>query len=341
MVTSGTVAQPKDRTRGLQAAVPLAASLLLAGCSSGSSMNPVNWWHHLEGGAIAEQRPPPPGANAPYPNLATVPAQPQPPNRKELNAITAGLVADREHARHEAAAAPLADPSSPNASPALFGVGTAPPPPPPSAEPAAKPAASATLAAATAPPARPAAPQGPPARQPAAPEGPPPPLHINRAPVGSVKSSPLPGPSSYKPSAAGQAMQTAAIPAMPAMPPAPPAVPGAAAAPSAAPAAAPAPAPVPAGAVLVSFAPGSTALPADAAATLKPLVAKRGSASIAVTGHGDAASSDPAAQSAALSLGLARARAVAAALTADGVPASAVQVGAQATGRGATVRLLH
>lgn len=327
MVTSGTVAQPKGRTRVLQAAVPLAAALLLAGCSSGPSINPVSWWHHLEGGAIAKQRPPPPGANAPFPNLASVPATPKPPNMKQLNAITAGLVADRKNARIEAATAPLPDPSSPSASPALFGVGTAPPPPPPSAEATAKPAASATLSAASAPPAKPAAPAGPP-----------PPLHIARAPLGAVASSPLPGPAGYKPSASAQAIQTAAIPAMPAKPPAPPAaVPAAAAAP----AAAPTPAPVPAGAVLVSFAPRSAALPSDAASTLKPLLAKRGAASIVVTGHGEAASSDPSVQSAALTLGLARAKAVAAALTADGVPASAVQVGAQASGRGATVRLLQ
>ena len=42
---------------------------LLAGCSTLSSMNPVNWWHRQEGGKIAEQRPPPPGADQPYPNI--------------------------------------------------------------------------------------------------------------------------------------------------------------------------------------------------------------------------------------------------------------------------------
>ena len=57
---------------------------------------------------------------------------------------------------------------------------------------------------------------------------------------------------------------------------------------------------------------------------------------IAVTGYGDAASNDPDAQSAALTLGLSRAQAMAAALTAAGVPASAVQVDAAAIGRGGT-----
>ena len=34
-------------------------------------MNPVSWWHDLQGGKIAEERPPPPGADQPYPNLAS------------------------------------------------------------------------------------------------------------------------------------------------------------------------------------------------------------------------------------------------------------------------------
>ena len=306
-------------------------------------MNPVNWWHNLEGGAIAQQRPPPPGANQAYPNLASVPPKPTAPDLKALDAISAGLVADRAHAEHVAAAAPLPDPSSRAASPGLFGVGTAPPPPPPgaaSSQPAE--AASATMAAATAPPLAPT--QGPRSAAAAAPQRGPQVAevapHVARAPVGAVHSTPLPGPAAYQPSPAATAMQTAAMPAMPAQPPPPPNVPGAAAAVPAA-VTLPAPPPLPAGAVSVDFAPGSAALSSDAGAVLKPLVAKRGAAAIAVTGHGDAAASDPDAQAAALALGLARAKAVASALAAQGVPADAVQVGAQAAGRGATLRLLQ
>jgi len=127
------------------------AAPLLAGCSSHSAMNPVNWWHSLEGGKIAEERPPPPKDNAPYPNLATVPAKPSAPDRVALDALSASLVADRANAQHIAETTPLADPSNPGASPALFGRGTAAPPTPPAA-PGAEPAASATLQAATAPP---------------------------------------------------------------------------------------------------------------------------------------------------------------------------------------------
>ena len=55
---------------------------------------------------------------------------------------------------------------------------------------------------------------------------------------------------------------------------------------------------------------------------LKAFAARRGNGAIAVTGYGDATSSDPDAQSAALSLGLSRAQAMANALTGDGVPGS-------------------
>jgi outer membrane protein OmpA-like peptidoglycan-associated protein len=74
---------------------------------------------------------------------------------------------------------------------------------------------------------------------------------------------------------------------------------------------------------------------------VKAFAARRGASIVSVTGHGDAASSDPAAQNAAVSLGLSRAQAVADALAASGVPASAIRVGAEAGGRGASLRLLQ
>ena len=60
-------------TSGLRSWLAPAFVLLVSGCSSGPSLNPVTWWHDLQGGKIAEQRPPPPGADEPYPNLASVP----------------------------------------------------------------------------------------------------------------------------------------------------------------------------------------------------------------------------------------------------------------------------
>ena len=192
----------------------LAVLLTLGGCSSPiwSSINPVNWWHSQEGGAIAQQRPPPPGADQPYPNLASVPPKPAEPDRAALQNITDALIADRANAQHTAAAAPLVDPSLPSAAPGLFGVGTAPPPGPPPPNPPA--GASATLATANAPPAPPAPPPAP-ARPPA------------KAPVGAVQTAPLAAPAT--PAAASTAAAGAASPApataqaaLPPLPTAPP-----------------------------------------------------------------------------------------------------------------------
>ena len=89
------------------------------------------------------------------------------------------------------------------------------------------------------------------------------------------------------------------------------------------------------------FVEGSTTLSPPAADEVKAFAGKRGNGVIVVTGYGDTASSDPAAQSAALSVGIARAAAIADALKADGVPTNAVRVNAEASGRGASLRLLQ
>jgi outer membrane protein OmpA-like peptidoglycan-associated protein len=74
---------------------------------------------------------------------------------------------------------------------------------------------------------------------------------------------------------------------------------------------------------------------------VKAFAGKRGKGAIVVTGFGDATSSDPTAQSAALVLALARAQAVADALKQDGVPDNAVRINAEASGRGASLRLIQ
>jgi outer membrane protein OmpA-like peptidoglycan-associated protein len=125
-------------------------------------------------------------------------------------------------------------------------------------------------------------------------------------------------------------------------PPSPPSVPGVPeTAPS--PLATPAlpPAKIAGNTVTVPFESGSALLPPSADGPLKQLAAKRGKSIIAVVGYGDAANSSPDTQSTALTLGLARAQAMAAALTASGVPADAVEIAAQATGRGGSARLLQ
>ncbi|HVZ06279.1 MAG TPA: hypothetical protein VHC04_00005, partial [Rhodopila sp.] len=182
------------RTAGL-----LLATGLLAGCSNSSSFNPVNWWHSVEGGKIAEERPQPPGADQPYPDLNTVPSRPAAPDQDALRKLTAALVADRTNAQHEAQSTPLADPSSPSASPNLFGVGTAPPPgaPPPGApssgaSPSGASASSGAPAAGSG--ASTAAPAEPPvasASMPAVTAPPPPPAPPAPAPRKAVQSAPL------------------------------------------------------------------------------------------------------------------------------------------------------
>jgi outer membrane protein OmpA-like peptidoglycan-associated protein len=295
-------------------------------------MNPVNWWHRQQGGKIAEERPPPPGADQPYPAVGTVPPRPAPPDAEALKKLTDSLIADRTHAQHAAQEAPLADPSSPGASPALFGVGTAPPPPPASAAvspaatsppaaaapsaPAEPPVASASLAAANAPPAPPPAP----------------------APRKPVQSAALESPSA--PAETARQAVAGPPPELPAAPP--PRAPDAPPPPVAAVVPPPMPPPAPGiSSASIVFVEGSAALSAPAADEVKSFAATRGKGTIVVTGYGDSASSDPAAQSAALGIGLARATAIADALKADGVPADAVRVNAEASGRGASLRLLQ
>jgi outer membrane protein OmpA-like peptidoglycan-associated protein len=378
---------------------PLVMLLALVGCSQPdwSKMNPETWWHNMEGGAIAQSRPPAPGANQPYPNLASVPARPPDPDRPALQDITDGLVADRTNAQHVAATAPLADPSTPGSAPGLFGVGSAPPPgsgsPISPTQPGVTPgagapaAASATLPAASAPP----TPATPPAKAPvkevqsgALPPLTPPPAHAPEPNMPQVPPNPPapasvagiptpPSPALPKPPALGpqsvEAKSSAPTPeasasANPSKGPlvsaTPPAVQVAAATPPPSRAATPIHRPEPAAAsapigaaalngaepvssgntVAVAFATGSSDVPPSASGPLRALAGRRGNALITVTGYGDATDASPDAQAAALKLALARAQAIAHALIAAGAPTSAVQVDAQAIGRGGTARLL-
>jgi outer membrane protein OmpA-like peptidoglycan-associated protein len=328
MVVSETGAQASCAKKPRQArvcgaAMLAAASWLLAGCSTFPSMNPINWWHRSEGGKIAEQRPAPPGADQPYPNISSVPSKPEAADAEALKRLTASLVADRTNAQHAAQAAPLADPSSPTASPDLFGVGSTPPP-----SAAAAPAASASMPAVTAPPPAASAP--------------------TPAPRKPVQSTPLEAPAATFPAATSgsaavtpQAKTEPAAP-QPALPAGPPPRPGAAGPPPT-PAVVAEPAPVPSGGVTATivFLEGTSNLSQPAADEVKSFAAKRGKATIGVTGYGDAASSDPAAQSVALNLGLSRAQSIVESLKAAGVPGDAIRISAEASGRGALLHLLQ
>jgi hypothetical protein len=152
---------------------------------------------HLEG------REPPPGLDAPFPNLSTVPPRPAPPDAAGRARLDAALVADREASRSPlgvGSASPRAPAAEgPPAPPRLAAVPVIPreppvmepaaptflppsqPAPAPRQEPAAVPVAPATPAPATPTPAAPtpaapapAAPPPPPSRDLFAPPPPPP-----------------------------------------------------------------------------------------------------------------------------------------------------------------------
>ncbi len=74
--------------RHLGCALSGALAFFLAGCSG-----PIGLYHNIEGGAIAQNRQPPPGEDQPYPNLADVPAAPPataPNTQASINAQVQG-----------------------------------------------------------------------------------------------------------------------------------------------------------------------------------------------------------------------------------------------------------
>lgn len=282
-------------------AVLLSVSLALGGCAGPAADGPVQWWHQLEGGRIAQDRPAPPNADAPYPNLASVPARPAatPPDIRAK--IANGLVADHANAVYGASQVPLLP-----AHPVIVQH------PPQLAD-----ASSATMQAAEPP---------------------------RAAPRGKVAATPLAPPPDAPPA------DTSApdMPAMPAVPPSPPSLPGvvqttAAMPPPVAPlvVAAPVPEPVAGAPVALTFAPGSAALPPDAAKSLQSLASQRGTRTILAAGFGDAAGVDAGSQQDALALALARARSIALALVQAGVPDAAIRQEAQALGAGGIARILE
>lgn len=344
----------------------LALSLCaLASCAQ-TSLNPVNWYHAIEGGKIADERPPPPQSDAPYPNLASVPARPAPIDAPARGAIAQGLVADRTNAQYSASLSPLPPPANPANRPV-----------PPTPRPAGEEAAAASLPAASAPPsaasaAKPIGPLGPP--QPPLPE-----VAVTaprRAPTQPVQSSALPAPAAAPISVAPKPAQDvgaradaviaqgrpaepqAGLPTVPTTPPPPPMLPGAPGQTLPAPPPMPKPAPPPvlaaviptpvpdpaaaqSGAILIAFAAGSSELPPNALVSLKMMSLQRADNSIAVTGFGDLTATEAAAQSKALPLALERARVVASRLLALGVPANAIRISAEAQGHGAAARIVR
>ncbi|MDE8349795.1 MAG: hypothetical protein POG74_09980 [Acidocella sp.] len=93
--------------------VSLVMTLTLGGCGS-----PVGYYHDVQGGAIDQPRQAPPGADLPYPNLASVPVAPAPLSTAQHEALAARLnVNSPEIAATEPNAAALAGLSLPVAPP--------------------------------------------------------------------------------------------------------------------------------------------------------------------------------------------------------------------------------
>ncbi len=312
----------------------LAPALLLfpplAGCQSVKNLydskltadTPADWWHQLEGGAIAEDRPPPPGASAPYPNLDQVPGQTPAVNAAAQRTLETQLLAERDEVRRNVVQDPLSAsppnqpvappllPSDPDASHVVADAAGATPAP----APAAVPAAASEAAPMAAP-----APTGPAAPSPPAP---------------TRSSSKAPAPRHSAPATVASAPPPSGPPTVPDAPPALPQLAGIDA--SLVPAASRPPPP----GVAVSFRRGSAELPLSAVGALQALAARRAGGPIAVLAGGDSGQS-PAAQAAALPLALRRANAMRAALVAGGVPPGDVRATAVAAARGARADLIQ
>ena len=287
----------------------VSAAVGVAGCSQNPVLTPVAWWHDLQGGAIAADRPPPPGADEPYPHIYSIPPKPVLPSASFRDTVLTRLAQERDDTERLAADNPIVVPAVPPPPAPL-------PPPPAGTEGVESTTANATMPAADAPP--PAAPHAAPAAAAAGDGGPAPgaPLVIAGAPgdeanLPNVPDAP-PAPATFE-----------GIPAQPAPTPPPPL---------------PAHVGPAAAGMAILFSPAEAVLDSSQTVTIKDAASHRGHGHIDVEGHGDTPSDSPPAQEAALDLGLKRAQAVARALEAQHVPAGSIRIAATAFGRGAAVR---
>ena len=301
---------PTRPRQAVRRAATSALLLALGGCTgSHEVLGPAeDLFHGLQGGVIAEQRPPPPGSDDPFPKIGTVPARPAAPDVVAQQRIADRLAAQRDQAEVAAANSPLTALAKPPAVP------KAPATPDPNAN-------RVLVDAAASPP----APK--PAATPAAP------AHAAVPDIGSVPAVPAD-------------VTSGPIPTLAPGPPPVPAGVGVdvPVTPIATTAAEPAPAPAgpPAGpvtTVLVAFTPGSATLPPSATLNLRRFALAHRGVPLTVTGHGGEVlpGSDP--QARALDLALRRAQAIAASLATAGVPAANLRLRAEAAGQGGAASL--
>nr|WP_321983985.1 hypothetical protein [uncultured Lichenicoccus sp.] len=296
---------------------------------------PVNWWHQLQGGEIARQRPPPPGVNDPYPHVGTVPAKaPVVASAALRETVTASLLRQRNLTTRVDANDPLPPPVLP-ARPARPKPGT-----PAAASPGSS---SATLDAAEATPATAAA--GKPATPAASSGSAGTPTDVATA---SDTDPEIAMPALDVPAAAADAGNgTVTLPAIPGGPPASPQLPGlqseeaAARTSGAAQAVLPDYQVAPPTGTQIAFVGETDVVQSGETGLVHALAVRRGAGTILVHGYGSAASSEPDAQADALSLATLRGRAVADMLRAQGVPARAIRLQADAFGRGASLTLVQ
>jgi len=273
---------------------------------------PIGWWHDLQGGKIAEVRPPPPGVTDPYPNLSQVPPRPTPTDAATRRALAAQLVAERDRTQREATQDPLVLPVAANAVPARTPFIAAARPAPALPDPGAS---VAVLDAATAP--------APPAPLPPAPAAAP------------VAGKPFVSVASGEPQPRNPAVEAGPMPDLPTEAPSLPRLRGIPESVST-----PAVPRLPRG-VTIAFQPGSATLPASADTALRELAGRRAGAVIAVAAGGDAAGPGAAAQVRALPLALRRTQSMQDVLVAAGVPTASIRINAAALGRGGDARLLQ
>jgi outer membrane protein OmpA-like peptidoglycan-associated protein len=337
-------------------AIVVASLAGLGGCQgSGAIGSGEGLFHDLEGGAVAAQRPPPPGVDDPYPNLGTIPKRPAAPDIVAEQKLADQLATQRDQASQAAAASPLTPraappplpkptPPDPNANRVTVDAAATPPPKP---QPAPQPATQADTKAASAP--------GPAGDTPTLASVPAVPTAVVAGPLPTLAAAPPALPTGLGPlPSPPPAPVTTASASAPATTPSP-----------ATPAAAPAPAkplldrlfsnavvPIPTGdtaikiaappvtaSVTVVFTPGSAELPPSANLNLRRFALAHKGVPVTITGGGDDVlpGSDP--QSRALDLALRRAQAIATALGVAGIPAANLRVRAEAAGHGGSVTL--
>ena len=201
MFVAGERRRGRGRGQGARTAWLLPALLIgslvgLAGCGDRLERfyssrlpfdTPIDWWHQLQGGVIAEERPPPPNADQPYASIDQIPARPTPTSAATRAALSARLANERGVITRQAAQDPLtafkpAVPPAPQAdAPPMAQIEAASAAPAPRvAAPLPAPAAPAAIRQAAAPEAaRPAAPTEP----------------VVSGPVPALPSAPPPAPS--------------------------------------------------------------------------------------------------------------------------------------------------